>query len=99
MEKEDYKEALELLNKNIEDLNNQKKQLKQAFIDENAEFKVGEKVLVIDSTKTENAAFIKSVSISYNGEIEYKFLKCKKDGTPSQHELWSWRFVEIKPFN
>lgn len=95
---EEYKTELERINKEVIDLRQKLKETEKAYIADHSPFVVGQKVLVTNSSDKEEPAFIKSIYVSGKKEIGYKFLKCKKDGTPSRHELWVWLFKEIKPF-
>ena len=91
-------------------LNEQKKELRSLqdkYIEENAEFKVGEKAwAVIDERigfggklfeEERKPAFILG-SFMIKKDIHYKLVKCKKDGTPSKHRLRGYDFDRIEKY-
>lgn len=57
------------------------------------EFKEGEKIRLITERDGAFDAFIQRVKVNVVGNhvsINYRFLKCKKDGTPSKHSVYVW---------
>jgi hypothetical protein len=84
----------------VRDLKVKLRQLTLDYIEEHRKFQNGDLVNVTHGwykDKTEKA-FIDSAQ-EYNGEITYRFLQVKKDGTPSSRQLyvdWYSREKEIK---
>lgn len=74
--------------------------LKRSYMTENAEFKMGDKVMVtnsamkgkidginIDVPATKTYGFVDFIHTSRNGKISYRLLKMKANHTPSKNEL------------
>lgn len=61
--------------------------MSEKYIEENAEFKEGEKVLIKNllKNKGDRFAFVRGLCVNvYTGEIWYKLLRCNKDGSKSK---------------
>ena len=83
MNKEELEYTLEKIDYKIEELQNLRKKNIEEYIEENAEFKIGEKVF-IQSGNVKQIGFVQNRSLSYfDKTIMYDCLKQKKDGTPS----------------
>lgn len=87
---EDFKNKLEDLRNKREQLLIESKQLENNYISKNSEFEIGEKVKLIQQGREDVLGFVSKRNVDTNGKISYKLVKMKKDGTPSQHELWTW---------
>jgi hypothetical protein len=97
MKKEEYlKKSSEILSK-INELEKEGSRLIKEYIEKNKEFDIGEKVKLVANDGTEKLVFVRDVLINRKGDIYYKYFKCKKDGTPSKHEHWSWFVKNEKP--
>lgn len=93
MTQQQYKSELGVIESKIKKLYNKKIKMREQFLKENAQFGVGDKVVVIfDSFSLFNKAqpekrieaFISGVDDKYfSGTINYDFSKVKKDGTKS----------------
>jgi hypothetical protein len=73
--------------------------LKSKYIEANAKFIRGEKVLAKRKDGVEKFLFVSSLSINYSNDISYRYNKCKKDGTISMHEDWNLNNWEISKIN
>lgn len=80
-------------------LKNELKELTKEYIETCKEFTIGQKVIVTDDRKNEEFGFVSSIYKGSDGDLEYKFWKMKKDGSPSQHQLWAWRGYTVRAFN
>lgn len=90
MTKEQYKHS-------IEKLNNQIEAVKDTYIISNSVFKKGDKVRITGTKGDVRFAYVHGVSVSYMGDIVYKFLKEKKDGTISSvtDHAWDKETIEL----
>jgi hypothetical protein len=77
------------LEKMVRELREKSHQLTLDYIEEHREFKNGDLVNVTHGKHKEKTekAFIDSAQ-EYEGEITYRFLQVKKDGTPSSRRLY-----------
>ncbi|MFN9319435.1 MAG: hypothetical protein ACK58Q_02530 [Chitinophagales bacterium] len=87
MKKEEYLEKKKIINDKIESLKLELKNLDNSLILTNAQFNIGEKVILGKGTKKERFAYVYNIG-EYWGEINYKFLKSKKDGEMSKNMDW-----------
>ena len=106
--KEVYKSQIEALDEKISELLITKGELRRSFLKDNAEFSVGDKVVVVWDKKTwlgreipekRLECFISSVNDKYYyGSVNYGFHKVKKDGTESNQSagyISSWDRIEL----
>ena len=99
MEKEEFIKSKNIIISSIDKLNKELMDLKSKYIEANAKFKNGEKVLATHKNGVEKFLFVSSLSINYSNDISYRYNKCKKDGTVSMHEDWclrNWEISKIK---
>ena len=89
MEKEEFIKSKNIIISSIDKLNKELIDLKSKYIEANAKFKNGEKVLATHKNGVEKFLFVSSLSINYSNDISYRYNKCKKDGTISMHEDWN----------
>ena len=99
MKKLDYQEQKSQIEDSIKALTEEKTRLTNRYIELNKKFDVGQKVVVTDANETEHIGFVSKIFVGYKADVEYKFFKCKKDGTPSKHELWLWKITDVKAFS
>lgn len=83
MTKEEFIKKSKDLDNKIRSIENEKRNLKQAYIDANKEYSVGQKLRVLRDGEFKRFMFIYSVTVSSYGKILYSYRKCKKDGTMS----------------
>lgn len=84
MTKEEYLEKRQSINEKIKSLQLELKDLENSFILANAEFNIGEKVILSKGTKKERFAYINRIVVSM-GVCAYSLLKSKKDGDMSKN--------------
>ena len=99
MEKEEFIKSKNIITSSIDKLNKELMDLKSKYIEANAKFKNGEKVLATHKNGVEKFLFVSSLSINYSNDISYRYNKCKKDGTVSMHEDWDISDWEISKIN
>ena len=99
MEKEEFIKSKNIIISSIDKLNKELMDLKSKYIEANAKFKNGEKVLATHKNGVEKFLFVSSLSINYSNDISYRYNKCKKDGTVSMHEDWNISDWEISKIN
>ncbi len=99
MKKLDYQEQKAQIEDSIKALTEEKTRLTNLYIELNKKFNIGQKVVVTAPNETEHIGFISKIFVGYKADVEYKFFKCKKDGTPSKHELWLFRTTDVKAFS
>ena len=99
MEKEEFIKSKNIIISSIDKLNKELIDLKSKYIEANAKFKYGEKVLAKDKNGVEKFLFVSSLSINYRNDIVYKYNKFKKDGNVSMHEDWNLNNWEISKIN
>lgn len=93
MTKEEFKLKRAQILSNIDSLNKQEEEMCCAYLTEHCPFHPGDKVKVIaesrwqDTPPTEYIAFIKNFWVDLDGNLQYRFWKCRKDGTESNHKL------------
>lgn len=78
-----FKEKLEYFENEIQKHKEHISELKKEYIDQNAEFKIGDKI-EISYRDRKDIAIIKSRSVNYLNEVEYQCFKIKKDGEISK---------------
>jgi ribosomal protein L21E len=93
MTREQYKSELGVIESKIKTLYNRKNEIREAFLRDNAKYKVGDKVVLIWNELTafnkvhperRMEAYVGSVHDKYfTGIVNYEFKKVKKDGTMS----------------
>lgn len=98
MTKEQLKKAVNDRESQIKNLKKQIEDLRQTYLEENCEFEEGEKVIIIDRNDVEHIAFISRIWTT-DGDINFSFVKVKKDGTPSNHHLYVWYGYKVKKLN
>lgn len=103
MTKEQFKKAINDRESQIKNLKRDVDELRKTYIIEHAKFSIGEKVTVIENTwdgsfKQSHTAFISDAKVNYGGDINYSFVKCKKDGTRSSIKLYVSNY-EVKKLN
>lgn len=108
MTQEEYRDQIQMLEFEITEAKDKMKKLRAEFLKENAKFREGDKVVLINDptkhpfthailTEKRTEAFIDSVhDNSFSGKVQYKFKKVKKDGTRSSHELWQSYYSRIE---
>jgi hypothetical protein len=94
MNKQEFLDKFTSIENKQRELRHQKRMLEEEYIKSNIEFKIGDKVVVTTPEgkawngdifpEKQRFAFVNGFS-QYNGGIEYKINKCKKDGTQSKH--------------
>ena len=99
MEKEEFIKAKNAIQLSIDKLQKELIDLKSKYIEANAKFIRGEKVLATHKNGVEKFLFVSSLSINYSNDISYRYNKCKKDGTVSMHEDWNISDWEISKIN
>lgn len=97
MNKSEYLKLDKEISDRIKSLGEKRQELKQKYLDANLKLPIGSKVeIIIPKRKIWDTVypartelgFISGKSVSYNGIVEYKLSKCKKDGSQSSHKLW-----------
>lgn len=99
MEKEEFIKSRNSIVSSIDKLNKELIDLKSKYIEANAKFKYGEKVLAKDKNGVEKFLFVSGMSINMYSDVNYKYKKSKKDGTISMHEEWNSYNLEISKIN
>ena len=99
MEKEQYLKGVNKLELELADLRKKRKTLDANYILFTSPCKTGDKVKLNQLDGTNEVVFVKSIKINMHGNLNYKFFKCKKDGTPSKQESWTWRFKSLEILN
>ena len=99
MEKEEFIKSKNIIISSIDKLNKELIDLKSKYIEANAKFIRGEKVLAKHKNGVEKFLFVSSLSINYRNDIVYRYNKCKKDGNVSMHEDWNLNNWEISKIN
>lgn len=91
MTKQEFiKKSKELDNK-IRSIKEEKRDLKEVYIDANKKYDSRQKVRVLRDGEFNRFMFIYTISASDDGTILYSYRKCKKDGTMSLMTDWlSW---------
>lgn len=85
MTKEEYLESDKQLIKEIADLQNKRRKLEKDYVLANSEYKMGEKVRVIDTKGRERFSYVCSATVHYlDGSIRYELKRVKKDGGMSE---------------
>lgn len=97
--KETYLEVIGELDAKINELSKQKIELREDFIKDNAQFEVGDKVVIIWDAykhpfsdnimpeKRETGIVHSMNDRSFQGRVIYQINKIKKDGSMSQHPI------------
>jgi hypothetical protein len=93
MNKEDYKAALKQIDEESLQLSKRRNEAREAFLKANAQFKVGDRVIVVYNEtalfgrvqpEKRIECFISDIHDKYSsGNVYYEFNKVKKDGTMS----------------
>ena len=84
----------EFIKKNLEitealiSLREKEQEIQKEYINSNKIFNIGDKISTTNKRGDVEYGFVRSIHIGYNKDIEYKYVKMKKDGTPSQIQLW-----------
>ena len=99
MEKEEFIKSKNIIISSIDKLNKELIDLKSKYIEVNAKFIRGEKVLAKYKNGVEKFLFVSSVSLNYSNGISFSDNKCKKDGNVSMHEDWNLNNWEISKIN
>ncbi len=99
MNKTEYQKQKSKIEEHIKSLIEEKEILKEKYIKSNQEFCKGQRVIITDVKGRRHIGFVSYISVDNKGGFNYRFLKCKKDGNPSKHELWVFRINDIKAFN
>lgn len=90
MTKGEYKAAYSELWQKEKQIKEQLEQMENDYLEENAEYKPGDKVLVKWEdfrTQKEAIAYVSSYWCDMSGDIHYNFIKAKKDGSPHHQKL------------
>lgn len=95
MKKEIFKEKLTEVLTEISDANIKKKELIRLYLEENAKYKIGDKLKVLNHRNEEKKVFVKKIILDYNSNLQYTFYKSKKDGTQSKQEEYYYRLKII----
>lgn len=103
MTKETYKRTITEIDAKIKKLYEEKAAARTEFLQKNAELKVGDKVKVYQTewrSRTEvlvAEVFISGVNDKYfSGDVNYQFVKVKKDGTPSNVNAGVYSFSRLE---
>lgn len=106
MNKSDYQIEKKGLDEQLSQLRENVKSLNSEYIEDNSEFKAGQKVeLTIPESKSWNdkifpeykeIVFIGGYEISYGDNVTPWFWKCKRDGNQSKHKVWIRKYTSIK---
>lgn len=95
MKKEDFILAHAQIEKEIEALIQTKHKLEGEYIAANRRFQNGQKVRI----RGERLAFVSRARIGFNKEVQYDFLKCKNDGSPSKKSDYCSDHTYVEPVN
>lgn len=95
MKKEEFILANAQIFKEIEALRQTRERLENEYIAANRRFQNGQKVLI----RGKSIAFVTRAKIGFNNEIQYDFVKCKKDGTPSMISDYCSDHTCVEPLN
>lgn len=110
MNKNEYLEMEKEIAGRIKSLGEKRQELKQTYLDANLKLPIGSKVEIniperrtLDGQKiiapsSSEIGFIASKEVSYSGNPFYRLRKCKKDGSPSKHELSFWN-IDVNDSN
>jgi len=108
MKKEEYKEKLKEIYRQMDILFAMKHQLRDDYVSGNKEFNIGDKVRVFHikrdyfNSKADTEELIGEVFISgindkyFSGDIDYSFNKIKKDGTMANQSAGIYGFSRLE---
>ena len=102
MNKEQYQAQLQALKREQQILEQKFILLDEQYLEANAEHRVEDKVIIIDSRGKETVAFVRERDVDNlcnKAEIKYKFYKAKKDGTPSKNHVFAYFGDKVVPFS
>lgn len=97
MTREEYNAEMQKIKDEYTVLGNRETSIRKQYIAENAKIAIGERVKVTTPSFTHigrtipekiEYGYVKSIGISHSGDIDYKLVKEKKDGTPSHQTLY-----------
>jgi hypothetical protein len=99
MTKDQYLKSKNDKESQINNLQQQLRELDETYIKEHSRFEVGEKVLLTEEEtglEKTHTLFIHAIHISRKGVVRYDYKKCKPDGTKSTHGFYPYKTIEVR---
>jgi predicted ATP-dependent Lon-type protease len=95
MNKEQYIKRIEAIKISEEALRQDREDAANSHIRGQGVFQVGDAIWYVNHKKERHPGVISGVRVaSYSNNIEYRAVKLKKDGAPSQHTLGFWNYAD-----